>query len=115
MMNLATKVESAFVSIGFTNWKKAIEKFQYHQKCSSHNHAVTQLLHSRGPIITARLCEEKAVEQSNARVALLRIMSSVQYLARQGLALRGHSPQSGNLYQLLHLRSKDVPQLAQSL
>jgi len=39
-------------------------------------------------------------------------MSSIRFLARQGLALRGdHSDESANLVQLLHLRAEDQPQL----
>ena len=39
-------------------------------------------------------------------------MSSIRFLARQGLALRGdHSDESANLVQLFHLRAEDKPQL----
>ena len=31
------------------------------------------------------------------------------YLMRQGLAVRGHKEEEGNLYQLLKCRSDDVP------
>ena len=38
-------------------------------------------------------------------------MTSIQYLARQGLALRGHDSAEGNLQQLLLLRCKDRPSM----
>ena len=42
---------------------------------------------------------------------LMRLLSSVRYLSRQGLALRGHHESAdtldGNLYQLLLLRSEN--------
>lgn len=38
----------------------------------------------------------------------MKIFSSIQYLAPQGLALRGHVEEQGNLLQLLQLRSQDV-------
>lgn len=47
----------------------------------------------------------------DARTALLKILSSVQFLCMQGLAVRGHTDAESNLVQLLKLRSHDVPQL----
>ena len=38
-------------------------------------------------------------------------MESLQFLLKQGLAIRGHDEVDGNLYQLLLLRSNDCPQL----
>ena len=34
-------------------------------------------------------------------------LSSLRYLTRQGLAVRGHDSSEGNLFQLLQLRSED--------
>lgn len=38
---------------------------------------------------------------------LLKQLSSLRYLLRQGLALRGHDENEGNLVQLLLLRTED--------
>ena len=38
-------------------------------------------------------------------------MSSLCFLARRGLAIRGHDEAQGNFFQLLHLRSEDSEQL----
>jgi excinuclease UvrABC ATPase subunit len=38
-----TKSEQAFISTGFSNWKKAIERFSQHEQSSCHRHAVSQL------------------------------------------------------------------------
>ena len=46
---------------------------------------------------------------------LLKQLSSLRYLARQGLAIRGHSENEGNLMQLLLLHCEDNPQLKQCL
>ena len=50
-------------------------------------------------------------ERQVARDMLLLILSSVKYLARQGLALRGGDEAESNLIQLLRLRAEDNPQL----
>ena len=39
------------------------------------------------------------------------MLTSLKYLVRQGLALRGHSEIEGNLMQLLLLRTSDQPEL----
>ena len=39
------------------------------------------------------------------------VLTSLKYLVRQGLALRGHSETEGNLMQLLLLRTSDQPEL----
>ena len=38
---------------------------------------------------------------------LYKVLSSLQYLLRQGLSIRGHYEENGNLMQLLQYHSKD--------
>ena len=42
---------------------------------------------------------------------MLKQLSSLKYLARQGMALRGHDQMDSNLIQLLKTRAEDVPEL----
>ena len=65
------------------------------------------------PTITAQLNSQAEREQKENRDMLLKQLSSLRYLARQGLAIRGHSEKEGNLMQLLLLDSEDNPQLKQ--
>lgn len=60
--------------------------------------------------MNAQLSSKKSAEQATAREALLKLFTSVLFLARQGLALRGHVHEEyeGNLMQLFQLRSVDV-------
>ena len=46
---------------------------------------------------------------------LITILQSFQYLARQGLALRGNDDETPNFYQLLKLRAKFFPKLEEWL
>ena len=49
-----------------------------------------------------------AQEKSDNRTYLLKILSSLRFLARQGCAVRGHGDDSdGNFSQLLKLRGED--------
>ena len=51
-------------------------------------------------------------EQRVRQQMLLKQLSSLKYLLRQGLAIRGHEDIEGNLLQLLRLRSGDCTQLS---
>lgn len=42
---------------------------------------------------------------------MLGILSSIQYLACQGLAIQGKTEEESNLTQLLNLRAQDIPEL----
>ena len=50
-------------------------------------------------------------DQDNSRQVLLKLISSVKYLAENGLALRGKNNLEGNYNSLLLLRSEDDPLL----
>lgn len=49
------------------------------------------------------------------RTCFLKIIESVQFLARQGLAMQGHTDPESNFNQLLKLRAIDVPLLRDCL
>jgi hypothetical protein len=110
ILNLS-KVETAFTIDGFSNWKKGNEKFMAHEKSDLHRESVLKLSASKQAPIDAQLSRAREKEQKNAYIALRAIVTSVMFLARQGLALRGHENDEGNFQQLLNLRAKDIPEL----
>ena len=59
--------------------------------------------------------ESLSKSQSEERQYLKVVMECIQYLARQGIALRGNDHINDNLTQLLLLRSKDNPEIAKRL
>ena len=92
----SNKAEDAFTKIGYTNWKKALEKnkgFAKHQASDCHKEATERLITApttaKGDI--AYLIDEnsQAIKQNNRKM-LLKILSSIRYLARQALPLRGN-------------------------
>ena len=62
------------------------------------------------------ISKQHEAEKRNNRAMLMKLLHCIRYLARQGLAFRGHHEDSvafeGNLYQLLLLQATDSPQLA---
>ena len=63
--------------------------------------------------IGTQLDQQMKKNQQLHRSMLLKQLSSLRYLARQGLAVRGHEQIEGNLIQLLLLRREDYPELKQ--
>lgn len=102
----AAKAEPAFINTGFKNWKKAIEKFKAHASSHTHCHAVSVTAQENHPV-DAQLSSALAKQQADNRHCLEKIVSSIKYLARQGLALRGHEDENSNLYQLLKDKAED--------
>ena len=41
---ISKKSDQAFVSVGFSNWKKGPEKFRAHEKCEAHKEAISRLM-----------------------------------------------------------------------
>lgn len=104
--------EQAFITEGFSNWRKGPERFREHQNSVSHMHALAQLDHyNRSHPVCAQLSNQKLENQKSAKECLHAIFTSIRYLAEQGLPLRGHSDGNGNFEALLQLRIADVPAL----
>ena len=91
----------AFTSTGFNNWKKAHEKFGSHSISHVHREAKMKWLASGKPTLQERFSSQLVLLQNTRRKALLHQLSSLRFLLRQGLAIRGHTELEGNLRQLL--------------
>uniref|UniRef100_A0AAX7SIF0 DUF4371 domain-containing protein n=2 Tax=Astatotilapia calliptera TaxID=8154 RepID=A0AAX7SIF0_ASTCA len=103
---MSKKADPAFSSKGFTNWKNAVERFERHQNSQSQHHAVTASAQEAAPI-NSQLSTACSKQQQNARHCLQSIVGAMQFLIRQGLALRGHGKEDGNLFQHLKYNAKD--------
>ena len=95
---------------GFCNWKDGTVAFRQHEKSVCHKLAVEKVItllattSDVGEMLSTALARDRA----NNRHFLLKILSSLQYLARQGCAIRGHDDKcDGNLYQLMKFVSKN--------
>jgi len=56
-------------------------------------------------MLSSNLEEQKALNKK----MLMAILQNIQFLGRQGLALRGHNEKESNFLQLMKLRSLDLP------
>lgn len=67
--------------------------------------------YTKSQSVAVELVQQIRDDQAKAQTCLLNIISSLQYIARQGLPSRGHNDTEGNFLQLLKLRSKDCSYL----
>ena len=111
-VSFSKKAEGAFSSDGFQSWKVATRSFRKHKSSHSHKEAVLKWVHyTKSQPVTAQLSKQVLNDQSQARNCLFKIVSTLRFLARQGLAARGHEEVEGNFLQLLLLRSEDCSDL----
>ena len=106
-------VDDAFVRVGFDNWKKAHEQFQKHTQSQPYKQAMMHFEHLKQPSIDSQLNSQCKASQKLHQKMLQVLISSIKYLVRQGLALRGHEDLAGTLMQLLLLWSEECPGLKQ--
>ena len=89
-VRLSTYMEESFLVKGFTNWKDATRLFARHENCDFHKSSAAALA-SRVDV-GDMLSRQAATEKQQNRQYLLKVLSSIRFLARQGLSLR-HSCQ----------------------
>ena len=98
----STKYNDAFTPKGYDNMKKPLKIFRLMTPLNqSHTEAKLKWNSSRRPPIVQQLSSESAKQQDSRRNGLLYQLAAIKFLARQGIALRGHVDKEGNLYQLL--------------
>ena len=103
---------TTFLDTGFKSWNKAIERFNEHERSQMHKEAILKLsMKHSSTDIGAQLHTQCEDRRHFHREMLMKLLSSIRYLSRQGLALRGHNESSdaldGNLLQLLLLLSEN--------
>ncbi len=109
LLSISRHHVTAFIVEGFQNWKG------FHENSDMHKDALFKYSCSQHPTISQQLSTAAAKEMRENRETLLKVLSSLSFLLKQGLSIRGHTSELGNLYQLLELRSEDCPLLARWL
>ena len=100
MMTFSTKGDATFSRLGFTNWKKATERFKRHESSQAHSEAFMKVT-SEVNLACMLDAAHKDLQLTRQRM-LLKQLSSLKYLLRQGLAIRGHSEMEGNLRMIMN-------------
>ena len=115
LVTYSTKGEISFTQVGFNNWKKAKERFRDHEHSQTHRGACLKHSALQQPSVHSLLNSQKQGDQNKHRQMLFTQLTSLKYLMRQGLAVRGHDEEEGNLSQLLKCRSQDKTDIGEWL
>lgn len=105
----STKREPAFIKRGFTYWKEGTTAFKKHSTSACHREAVSaSTIHREVGDVGERLSTIHQMEKAVNKRVFMTILQNIRFLARQGLALRGHDDSANsNFIQLLKLREFD--------
>ena len=96
--------KAAFVTMGFGNWKKGIQRLNQHAFSNMHKESLLKIELLKIVPIDAQINAKVKKDQEDHGEMLLMVIESLKYLLRQGLAIRGHEEKDGNLMQLLSLQ-----------
>ncbi|CAF0765795.1 unnamed protein product [Adineta steineri] len=96
-----------FISEGCNDWKNAFSRFKLDQTSKLHLNSTYVMNQELRATVVLQLLSSTKKHQEQRRQAFFIKISSIMYLLRQGLALRGQSDENCNLIQLVKLRSID--------
>ena len=100
---LTNNFENNFISLGFSNWKKATGKdgkFVKHENSDCHREAVEKFCEKTKDIGTM-ISNEYQKSQEENRESLMIIIDYVRTLARQSIAFRNRNVKESNFEQFL--------------
>ena len=89
MLTFSSKQEKAFTLDGFGNWKKALQRFKEHESSQCHKESMDKIILMHQPSVASKLATELENSQALHRTLLKKEISSIKYLLRQGMPLRG--------------------------
>lgn len=58
LLIFSKKKEDNFIHVGFSNWKKALERFKVHENSETHKEAISKLLSFSSPSVLVQLNEQ---------------------------------------------------------
>ena len=106
----SANLDKAFITHGFCNWKDATVAFKKHDSSNCRREAIDKVitLPKTTKDIGETLSNKHAEEKEYNRDCLRKILSSLRFLGRQALPIRGDGDETdGNYIQLLTLRGED--------
>ncbi|XP_075425226.1 zinc finger MYM-type protein 1-like [Ascaphus truei] len=108
LLGSSRRRDSAFTAVGFSNWKKAREKFGSHQKSKSHEFATWKLIHVlQNQKREAALEQQRKVRQAIPSACLNKLIHAMRFLIHRGHTFQGHESIEEGLFELLKLLGQD--------
>ncbi|KAE8633590.1 hypothetical protein XENTR_v10001933 [Xenopus tropicalis] len=108
LLGSSRRKDSVFTAVGFSNWKKAREKFGYHQKSKSHEFATWKLMHAlQNQKREAALEQQRKVRQAIPSICLNKLICAVRFLIHRGHTFQSHESIEESLFELLKFVGQD--------
>ncbi|KAM4708304.1 zinc finger MYM-type protein 1-like [Discoglossus pictus] len=108
LLGSSRRRDSVFTVVGFSNWKKAREKFGSHQKSKSHEFATWKLIHAlQSKKREAALEQQRKVRQAIPSECLNKLICAVRFLVHRGHTFQGHESIEESLFELLKFLGQD--------
>ena len=106
------EVRSGFHNKGLWQLEACQARFRNHESAHAHHESVLNCAAAAEKCsIAVQLQSQMQKVQNFRREMLFKQLSSMKFLLRQGLAIRGHHDEEGNFHQLLTCWSEDVKEL----
>ena len=104
--------DDTFVNTGCNNWKKCPSLLDSHEKSNVHRECVQKkcAFFSQTPV-NIQLVQQERIEQEKRRDGMMEQLRCLQFLTRQGLAIRGHEDKESNFKRLVELVADKNPTL----
>ena len=83
--------------IGFSDWKNAIARLTKHKCSKIHSDCIYLVRQQQQPTVAAQLNLTHQIQQAKRRRLLCTEIQCIKYLLKQGLDIRGHVEDEGNL------------------
>ncbi|XP_075067591.1 52 kDa repressor of the inhibitor of the protein kinase-like [Mixophyes fleayi] len=108
LLGSSRRRDSVFTVVGFSNWKKAREKFGSHQKSKSHEFATWKLMHAlQNQKREAALEQQRKVRQAIPALCLNKLIGAVRFLIHRGHTFQNHESIEESLFELLKFLGQD--------
>ncbi|XP_068127640.1 zinc finger MYM-type protein 1-like [Hyperolius riggenbachi] len=108
LLGFSRRRDSVFTAVGFSNWKKARDKFGSHQKSKSHEFATWKLMHAlQHQKREAALEQQRKVRQAIPVICLSKLISSIRFLIHRGHTFQSHESIEESLFELLKFLGQD--------
>ncbi|KAL2099389.1 hypothetical protein ACEWY4_005869 [Coilia grayii] len=95
------RADSAFISNGFGNWRKATVKFNEHEKSKLHRDCAQRIAALDNVPINALLSDATSKQQATAGHVLELLFRTVRFLGSKGIPFRGDTNRDGILFDMM--------------
>ena len=95
--------KDGLATTGYCNWKRALDAFREHEQTALHKASMMAWIGYKATKVhgdvTEQIVAASAAEITERRIYLHRVVSVMLFLAKQGIAFRGHCEGEGSSNQ----------------